>query len=180
MKQRASQLLDAVDYHDRVVGTVRRGGVFQARANFRVAHLFLVNSQSRLLRQRLAVRHARCPGRWGSSVAAYVHSGETCRQAILRRTMEELGLDLGSVVERGRFAMAEEQGCVKFVRLFSREWEGPHRELIVERSHIAEIKFVPFADALRIRREEPHQFTPTFVQLLDRFAENHWNDESSY
>ena len=162
------QLLDAVDCHDRVVGSVRRAGVFPRRANFRAAHLFLFNRQSERLLQRLALSRSRHPGCWGSSVAAYVNAGESYRQAVERRAQQDLGVQVEGLQLRGKTSMAEE-GSTKFVTLFTGQWDGP---LIVDSSHIAQVRFLPVEKLVAVRRAEPWTFTPTFAQLLDLYL-NH-------
>lgn len=157
------QLLDAVDEEDKVVGSVRRGEVFRLGANFRVAHLFLFNDRSEMLIQRLAPSRSRHPQCWGSSVAAYVNSGESYREAIERRAQQELGVCLERVTLLGKASMSDDK-CLKFISLFLASWNGP---LTVDASHISGVRFLPVADILRARKSEPWLFTPTFVHLLD-------------
>ena len=162
---RNNQLLDAVDRKDSVVGSVRRAEVFRAGANFRVAHLFLLNKESEILLQRLAPTRKRHPLCWGSSVAAYVNAGESYREAIERRARQESGVSLHRVAILGKTFM-EDDKCGKFVSLFSGSCSG---QIDVDRDHIAEVRFLSKASILTARRIEPWSFTPTFVHLLDRF-----------
>ena len=164
------QILDLVDEDDRVVGSVPRSDVFRQNANFRVAHLFLFNDRSELLIQQLASSRSRHPERWGSSVAAYVSSGESYREAITRRTHQELNVCLDCVTLVGKTTM-QDQGCEKFIALFSSTWSGP---IAIDRSHISRVRFRPVGDVLRLSETEPWKFTPTFVHLMgvyhDRLA----------
>lgn len=157
------QLLDAVDNEDQVVGSVRRGEVFRLGANFRVAHLFLFNDRSEMLLQRLAPSRSRHPQCWGSSVAAYVNSGESYREAIERRAQQELGVCLERMTLLGKASMSDDK-CLKFISLFLASWNGP---FTIDTSHISGVRFLPVADILRARKFEPWLFTPTFVHLLD-------------
>lgn len=165
MKATSQQLLDRVDARDRVIGQVNRADALRFGANFRVAHLFLFNSRSEILLQQLALSRPRHPGCWGSSVAAYVASGEDYRQAIERRTRDELGVGLENLERVCKTSMPEEGGT-KFITLFTARSDGP---FTVDSGHIAELQSLPLADVLRIRHSEPWTFTPTLVQLLDRF-----------
>ena len=165
MKTTSQQLLDRVDERDRVIGQVSRHDALRVGANFRVAHLFLFNSRSEILLQQLALSRPRHPGCWGSSVAAYVASGENYRQAIERRTREELGVGLEGLKRVCKTSMPEEGGT-KFITLFTARSDGPFK---VDSGHISKLRSLPPADLLRIRRSEPWTFTPTLVQLLDRF-----------
>lgn len=86
-------LIGVVDARDRPVGTIERGRVLEAGKGFRVAHVW-VYSGERLLLQQLGRHRERHPLAWGSSVAGYLHSGESYLEAGRRRLLEELGLDL--------------------------------------------------------------------------------------
>ena len=163
----AQQLLDAVDNEDQVVGSVQRGDVFRVGASFRVAHLFLFNDRSEMLIQRLASSRPRHPECWGSSVAAYVWSGENYLEAIARRTRQELGVPLGNVTLLGKTSMLDDK-CNKFISLFSATSNGP---LAIDEGHISEIRFLPVADVLALRFAEPWIFTPTFVHLMDMYRD---------
>lgn len=164
MTATSQRLLDRVDETDRVIGQVYRKDALRVRANFRVVHLFLFNSRSEILLQQLALSRPRHPGCWGSSVAAYVAAGEDYRQAIERRTREELGVGLESLERVCKTSMSEEGGT-KFITLFTARSDGPFK---VDSGHILEVRSLPLADVLRIRHSEPWKFTPTLVHLLDR------------
>ncbi len=163
----ASQVLDAVDQNDTVIGSVPRSDVFRLGANFRVAHLFLFNDRSELLIQRLAPTRERHPECWGSSVATYLNKGESYREAILRRAREELGVSLDGIEQVGKTSMADDR-CTKFVALFAGAWNGP---LAVDKDHISQVRFLPLADVLEARSAEPWAFTPTFSIVLDLYRD---------
>ena len=163
-RHHSQQVLDRVDTGDRVVGSVRRRDVFRQSVNFRVAHLLLFNKRGDLLVQRLAKTRERHPGRWGSSVAAYVASGESYREAIERRTWEELGVQVEFVRLLGKTSMDEASGCKKFISVFSGCWDGA---FAIDDSHISEVRFVPVKEVLRTRKEEPGRLTPTFLHVVD-------------
>src|SRR5579884_4055272 len=99
--------IDSVDHEDHAIGTVPRGEVLRLGANFRTVHVFVFHEE-RLLLQRLSSLRERHPEHWGSSVAAYLHAGETYREAATRRLWEELGLE-GSLHRVGKTRMEDEQ-----------------------------------------------------------------------
>ena len=85
-------LIDQVDDHDRPIGAIPRSSVFSMKAGFRVSHIFIFNESKQLLLQRIARNRERHPGYWGSSVAAYLFSGENYIAAAVRRITKELGI----------------------------------------------------------------------------------------
>src|ERR1700730_1366042 len=116
-------LIDIVNAEDKVIGTVDRQDVLTQAVNFRVAHVFVFNAAGLLLLPQIpqGKRHA---GLWGSSVAGFVHSGETYGQAAARRLAKELG-----ICKEPRFCLRtslnEESGAVKFIHLFETTYDGP-------------------------------------------------------
>jgi isopentenyl-diphosphate delta-isomerase len=162
----AAQVLDAVNEQDQRIGWVARGDVFRLKANFRVAHVFIFNHGGELLLQEIAATRSRHPGRWGSSVAAYVSSGEDYAQAAKRRLEDELGIPDANLVEIGKIQMIDE-GCHKFVMLFSYRHSGP---FAIDSSHIARVEFVPVDQVCESVENDPSRFTPTFVRLLDFYT----------
>jgi isopentenyldiphosphate isomerase len=159
----AATMLDWVDEQDQWVGTIARADLFKGHANFRVAHVFIFNWKAELLLQRLAASRTRHPGRWGSSVAAYVAAGEDYAQAAARRLREELGLSSLSLEEVGKTEMSDD-GCRKFITLFAIHSDGP---FAIDRTHIAEVEFASIDRIQMMAAGDPATFTPTFLYLLD-------------
>ena len=161
----ANQVIDTVDFRDRVIGSVMRSDALRLGANFRVAHLFLFNEDSELLMQRLAISRPRHPGCWGSSVATYVKSAETYEGAIIRRASEELGVRLQDPKLVGKTAMVDE-GSTKFICLYSAMWTGP---INVDTGHISQACFLSMEEVAQLRQDEAWMLTPTFLHLWDEF-----------
>lgn len=161
-----TDLIDVVSHDDRAVATIERGKALGRGANFRTAHVFISNERGELLLQLLAEGRERHPGRWGSSVAAYLHAGETYEGAASRRLREELGLFL-SLRFVGKIHMRDVES-LKFVSLFL-GYDGD--AAIREPAHIAELAYWPIARLDRMLGAEPERFTPTFRRLYDAFGD---------
>lgn len=158
-------LIDAVDDQDRVVGRVARTEVFSRQANFRVVHAFLFNADGDVLLQKLPDDHVRHPSYWGSSVAGYVHSGESYEEAVRRRSRQELGLDALDLHFFVKAAM-DDEGCRKFAALYV----GPCYEPVMpDLSHIAAVEFLPVAGIVAEHAEHRRRFTPTFLYLFEKY-----------
>ncbi|MBV8200036.1 MAG: NUDIX domain-containing protein, partial [Acidobacteria bacterium] len=139
-----STLIDRVDETDTPVGTVSRSEVFAERAGFRVVHVFVFNQAGRLLIQRLGQNRERNALKWGSSVAAYLLSGENYLQGAERRLREELGLEGRRPAKFGSVVMPD-QGARKFITLYlaSAEQHEVHR---ADPDHIQQLLFWPIAN----------------------------------
>lgn len=162
------QLLDAVDNHDSPQGVVRRRDVFRLGVNFRVAHLLIFNDREELLLQQLSEARERHPLQWGSSVAAYVQSGEDYSQALSRRAAEELGITNLRMQGLGKIALAD-NGCTKFVGIFAATHNGP---FTLDREHIRAVAFVPVHDLMHWP-DNNRPLTPTFRQVLAFYRSAH-------
>jgi isopentenyl-diphosphate Delta-isomerase len=160
-----TSLIDAVDEQDQPVGHVTRGAVLPLGANFRTVHMFVFHAD-RLLLQQLASSRERHPDRWGSSVAAYLHAGETYEHAARRRMWEELGLR--TPMERvGKTRMRDEHS-LKFIELYVVD-DGPAR--IREREHIRDLAYWDRAELDSAIIAEPERFTPTFLHIYRCFQQ---------
>lgn len=159
----AETLIDRVDESDRPQGVVRRGEVFEEGANFRVVHVLLFDADDALLVQQLGAKRDRHPLRWGSSVAGYLHAGESYEDGANRRTREELGLrpELWHV---GRTWM-EDEGSKKFIGVYTGV-VGQDEPSIREPYHIEAIKFVHPEELHDRLSRAPEEFTDTFRHVL--------------
>ncbi|HEY7063611.1 MAG TPA: NUDIX domain-containing protein [Chloroflexota bacterium] len=156
-------LIDAVDDQDRVIGVVPRGARYERRVNFRVAHLFLFNSESALLLQQIAPARPRHPLQWGASAAGHVLAGESYDDAIRRITARELGLVGLRITPVGRTEMRED-GCKKFIMLYTGQHDGPFR---LDDDQIASVRWWTLPEIGAARQAAPSQFTPTFLHLFE-------------
>lgn len=137
--------------------------MFHVGANFRTVHVFVLRG-SQLLLQRLAPSRERHPERWGSSVAAYLHAGESYEHAARRRLYEEIGLR-GTLTRIGKTRM-EDDGSLKFVELYTAN-DGPLS--IRDRSHVAEVRYWDEEELGTAIMRTPERFTPTFLHVYRFF-----------
>ena len=157
-------LLDRVDDTDQPVGRVQRGDVFRLGAGFRVVHVFVQDHGGRLLLQQVGASRDRSPLRWGSSVAGYLHAGESYVEAARRRLAEELGLDT-PLTKLGAVRMPDD-GATKFIELYGTASESA---AIREPGHIERIDHWPLDEVERALDAEPERFTETFPYVFGIF-----------
>lgn len=158
--------VDVVDDADRPIGSIERGRVLETGAKFRVVHIFLFNPQGELLLQQLSSERERNPLKWGSSVAGYLHAGESYADGATRRLREELGMET-PLVKHGSISM-QDHSSTKFITLYkTRTATAPH---IVEPGHIESIRFWSLRELREELSRNPEQFTETFRYVF-RFFE---------
>lgn len=159
-------LIDQVDGQDRPVGRILRRSVFSAKVGFRVAHVFVFDRAGELLVQKIAQGRPRHPGYWGSSVAAYLFSGEDYLTAANRRYEQELGVAKPDLHFIGKTVMNDE-GCTKFISLFTTLSDGPFK---VDDTQIAALEFVSVTRIREMLLTGERKFTPTFLHLFDFYG----------
>jgi len=156
-----TSFIDAVDEWNEPVGLVPRGEVFERRSNFRTVHVLVFDSDGELLLQQLAPSRERHPLRWGSSVAGYLHAGESYDDAARRRLLEELSLDVPAI-SIGVVSMVDE-GLTKFVGVFTARADHP---CIGEPGHIARIEFMAPSRVRDDLDQSPELFTDTLREVF--------------
>jgi len=156
-----TSLIDAVDERNEPVGVVLRSEVFELRSNFRTVHVLVFNSAGDLLLQQLGPSRERHPLRWGSSVAGYLHAGETYEDAARRRLHEELAVE-PPVIPLGVVSMVDE-GVMKFVGVFTAQADHPR---IGEPDHIARLEFSPVERVRADVQRQPERFTDALREVF--------------
>ncbi len=86
------ELLDVVDENDEVIATKTRGEIHAGQLMHRAVHILLFNSNGELFLQKRSMSKDEQPGKWDSSAAGHVDSGEDYLACAEREIHEELGI----------------------------------------------------------------------------------------
>jgi isopentenyldiphosphate isomerase len=86
------ELLDVVDDNDEVIAVKRRGDIHAQGLMHRAVHILLFNSRGELFLQKRSMSKDEQPGKWDSSAAGHVDSGEDYLDCARREIGEELGV----------------------------------------------------------------------------------------
>lgn len=87
------ELLDVVDEGDNVIAVKTRGEIHARGLMHRAVHILVFNSQGELFLQKRSMSKDEQPGKWDSSAAGHVDSGEDYLDCARREIDEELGID---------------------------------------------------------------------------------------
>ena len=86
------ELLDVVDADDRVIAVKTRGDIHAQGLKHRAVHILVFNGQGQVFLQKRSLSKDEQPGKWDSSAAGHVDSGETYLECASREIEEELGI----------------------------------------------------------------------------------------
>ena len=162
------EIFDVVDAEDRVIGQEPRGVVHARDLWHRAVHIFVFNVAGELFLQKRSPWKDKQPGKWDSSAAGHLDSGEDYAAAARRELTEELGVPPGEVTagrleEVGRLSASEQTGW-EFIRVFRFRHEGPFRW------PAAEIEWGGFFPVTTVRewmKAHPEDFARGFLKCWE-------------
>lgn len=125
LRSQSRELLDIVDHHDRVIGTVTRGEIHRRDLLHRSVHLLVLNAAGEVFLQKRSLAKDNNPGLWDSSVSGHVDAGESYDECVLREAREEIGLVLTEVPRRLFKIDACAQTGFEFSWIYACRSEGP-------------------------------------------------------
>ena len=94
------ELLDVVDENDNVVTVKTRGEIHARGLMHRAVHILVFNSDGELFLQKRSLSKDEQPGKWDSSAAGHLDSGEDYDNCAKREIAEELGIQVDQSLEQ--------------------------------------------------------------------------------
>ncbi len=161
MHQSPDEMLDVVNERDEVVGRAPRREVHARGLLHRAVHLFVFNSRGGLFVQKRSMNKDRNAGKYDSSAAGHVDSGEDYDTAAAREVREELNLD--TPLRRILKVAACEETDWEHVWLYECHTDDPIR---FNTEEIESARFWTLADVERLTTRESELCAPSFVKLF--------------
>ncbi len=94
------ELLDVVDENDNVITVKTRGEIHALGLMHRAVHILVFNSDDELFLQKRSLNKDEQPGKWDSSAAGHLDSGEDYDDCARREIAEELGIQVDQSLEQ--------------------------------------------------------------------------------
>ncbi len=121
----AEEIFDVVNERDEVIGRQTRAEVHRLGLMHRSTHILVYNAAGQIFLQKRSMKKDREQGKWDSSAAGHVDSGEDYDTCAVRELREEIGLRLAATPQRlFKLAACEETGH-EHVWVYRCEAEGP-------------------------------------------------------
>lgn len=123
----SQELLDVVDENDRIVAVKTRGEIHAHGLMHRAVHILLFNGRGQLFLQKRSLQKDEQPGKWDSSAAGHVDSGEDYLACALREIHEELGIEADGPMEELFKLPASGQTGFEHCMVYRYRHDGPLR-----------------------------------------------------
>ena len=160
--QSGAEMFDVVDESDRVLEAKPRDVVHVNNLLHRAVHMLIFNSRGELLLQKRSIWKDRNPGRWDSSAAGHLDSGENYLEAARRELREELGVEAPALEPIGKLAPCEQTGW-EFIEVFRGVHDGPFTPAPLE---VETVAFFNREDVAAWAAASPQDFSPVFLLCL--------------
>ena len=162
------EIFDVVDDQDQVIGQEPRGIVHARDLRHRAVHIFVFNAAGELFLQKRSPWKDKCPGKWDSSAAGHLDSGEDYAAAARRELTEELGVATQEATQErleevGSLPASEQTGW-EFIRVFRFQHEGPFQWPAAE---IEWGGFFPVSTVTEWTKTHPEDFAPGFLKCWE-------------
>jgi 16S rRNA (adenine1518-N6/adenine1519-N6)-dimethyltransferase len=163
--QHGAERFDVVDEQDQIVRPEFRDVIHVNNYLHRAVHMLLFNARGDLYLQKRSIWKDRNPGRWDSSAAGHVDSGEDYATAAARELREELGIEAPPLEPIGRLTPTAENGW-EFIQIYRGTHEGPFHPASLE---VETGAFFPLEKIQAWAAQSPQDFSPVFLKILPTF-----------
>ena len=158
-----------VDENDNPVGSKFRKDIVLCQDIYRVAALWIVNSQDEILLARRPF-HKSSPGRWGPAAAGTLEEGETYRSNIVKEAEEEIGLKNINPEDGPKFRVKTKTRDY-FCQYFTLHSDRPADKFKFKADEVVSVKWMPREKLKQDIKQNPKSYVPSFVGYIDSLLE---------
>jgi isopentenyl-diphosphate Delta-isomerase len=169
-QQQQVEWLVLVDDNDRELGIDTRENCHKGMGRrHRAFVVFLYDKDGRMLLQRRSMKKKLWPAYWDVSVTSHVYKGETYEGAGIRRSRQELGVDVRKLdrkLDYTYFAKFGDYCENEFCVLLTGKLEGPANP---NPDEIMETAYMTTEDLAKDMSRNPDKYTPWFKIAFDMY-----------
>lgn len=159
------RLYQVVNDKDEIIGYKLRGNIDFQKDIYRIAALWLTNSQGQVLIAQRLLTKDKDPGKWGPAAAGTLEKGETYETNIYKEAEEEIGLT-GIKFELGpkqRFATVRQSFCQWYLGKSDKQSD----EFILQPEEVEQVKWVSLKELIKDVKNNPAKYVPSMQEILD-------------
>ncbi len=164
------ELLDVVDENDQVIGVETRGEIHARGLMHRAVHVLVFNSDGLLFLQKRSMQKDEEPGKWDTSAAGHVDSGEDYLACACREIGEELGITVDDPPELMFKLPASALTGNEHCNVYRYLHDGP---LELNRDEIDDGEWISLAEMDRRLDESAAELTDAVKMIWRRFRDRH-------
>ena len=162
----AEEIFDFVNERDEVIGQAPRREVHARGWWHRAVHVLVFNARGEVFLQKRSLKKDSAAGKWDSSSAGHLDTGEDYDPAAVRELREELGLMLAQPPVRLFKLEAGHATGWEFCWVYRAASEGP---FVLHPDEIETGAWFAPAAVTQWTQEKPEDFASAFVLLWQRF-----------
>ena len=164
----SDELLDVVNHNDEVIAVERRADIHARGLMHRAVHILLFNSRGELFLQKRSLNKDEQPGKWDSSAAGHVDSGEDYLDCACREIGEELGVVVNAPLQALFKLPASTRTGNEHCMVYQYCFDGP---LVLQADEIDDGEWVDAATMDRRVGEADPLFTDAIKLIWQRYRE---------
>jgi isopentenyl-diphosphate delta-isomerase len=155
-----------VNEQDEIIGVKERKEV-TLEDIYRIASLWVTDTEGNILLARRAFDKAHDPGKWGPAVAGTVEEGETYEDNIIKEAEEELGLK--NVKLQMGVKTRSESSWRYFAQEFLLTLPKGFNDFKIEKKEVAEVKWFSVAELKNLIKENPDEFLKGVKRRMENY-----------
>lgn len=166
----AESLILIVDDKDNVVGSATTTEARRKGIRHRISRVIVKDSEGRILLQKRADHMQTYPGRWDTSAAGHVDTGEDYMQAAKREMFEEVGLK-ASTLQEIDYYKSEDKYEAMDIRRFNKTFEievEPGTRFRPNPDEVSAVKWFSTEQLKDVLRTDPQSLTDGLVNYIQR------------
>lgn len=165
----AEEIVDIVDENDKVIGKGERGKVHSSNTWHRGVHIFVFNTEGKLLVERRISTKDIYPDYYGCSVSEHVKAGESYEEAAGRGLMEELGIGKAEIKELAviKIRIPEDLMINRFY-----EAKVGKEDLKMQAEEKEGIEFMGIGEIQKHIRKKEKKFAPWFLECFEWYMKH--------
>ena len=163
----SEELFDVVDEHDQVIGQLPRSEVHARSLLHRAVHIFVFNTQGKLLIHRRSASKDEYPLCYTSSASGHLSAGETYDECAPREMREEIGLS-APLTFLHKFPAGPETALEHTVLYKAETDDRP----VFDPHEIESGEYYELSEIAEMINARPGEFSPPFLTLFGWYLEN--------